>query len=221
MDALVSRELLEVTMEPPSAKFPNGRPRFRALRCPNKINLNLETCFKDDMNRWTADVGDVISLYGPKYRYVVAFGFEENTPTATPNISIHSAGGPPSGNSNSQTNGPSATPNSERATMVVPSPTPARKSMFNSPFGVKVAPSPGADDRSRRISSRKSSLKKATEQIQSNNTGVSALHWGFFVVVSGCMIALVYIFARNTNEQGEESTGNDHIRKLLRGSLKL
>ena len=179
MDALVSRELLEVTVDVPSPDFPNGRVAFRAMRCPNKITLNLETCFKDDMNKWRAKQGDVVSLYGPKYRYKVVFALDQ-TSTPTPDVSVQSGGG-------TQSNGPSATSNSEKNN--ASSDIERNKSMFTSPFGVNE-----------------------------NNHGVSALHWGFFVVVSGCMIALVIIFARNSEAAGDEDEGAGQIR-LLRGSV--
>ncbi|GMI01003.1 hypothetical protein TrVE_jg6229 [Triparma verrucosa] len=207
MDALVSRELLEVTVDVPSPDFPNGRVAFRAMRCPNKITLNLETCFKDDMNKWRAKQGDVVSLYGPKYRYKVVFALDQ-TSTPTPDVSVQSGGG-------TQSNGPSATSNSEKNN--ASSDIERNKSMFTSPFGVKVAPQPEAQI-SRRISSRKSSVQKAIEKVDENNHGVSALHWGFFVVVSGCMIALVIIFARNSEAAGDEDEGAGQIR-LLRGSV--
>jgi len=180
MDALVSRELLHITVDPASDKFPNGQLSLRALRVPNKVTLNKDPCFIDDLNSFKVNVGDVVSLYGSKYRYTVEYGPEDV---------------------------------SERESSL-PTPTSGGLSgTKKTPFGVKVAPASGRSERSRRKSSA-IAKQPSRPVLQQSVGGSSLLQWAFFVVFSGCLIALVFILARNTAKDEEDEGAHGRFLQL-------
>ena len=185
MDALVSRELLDITIDPPSDGKPNGQLSLIALRCPNKLTLNQDSCFIDDLNSFKVDAGDVVSLYGSKYRYTVAYGAEE--------LSISEK---------------------ESSSRVTPT-SGGLSGTKKTPFGVKVAPS-GRDKPSERSRRRSSAIVKQQSKpgLKQSVGGSSYLQWAFFVVFSGCLIALVFILARNTESEGDEDAGQTTRRYL-------
>ena len=198
MDALVSRELLLVTVDPPSENQPDGQVVLRALRYPNKLTFNGAACFSDDLNSFRPDIGDVVSLYGSKYRYTVSFGVEDLSMSKNEDTS--------------QREDLSKTSSGRKST----------------PFGVKVAPAKERSIKKVEMGSRRSSAGQIKSQtsvvLQQSGQNSSLLQWAFFCVFSGCLIALVYILARNTENEGEEDSGASNrllrldLRRALRGS---
>ncbi len=176
MDALVSRELLELTVkETPCPKCTGGKVLCRALRAPNKITLNGTTCFDDTAVAYEAEVGDRISLYGQKYRYTLSFGSE--------------------------------TKEVDSSSLSVTSKKPVAVKLSGSNFGVKVAP---AEERSQTSKRRKSSAKgdrpPALKELRTDKSQVNYLAWAFFVVLSGCLITVVIIFARSSEHNDSKDT---------------
>jgi len=77
--------------------------------------------------------------------------------------------------------------------------------------------SPGVDSqRSRRSSERESAGDERAMAAQVAPSWVQKINiqWAFFFVVSGCLIAIVFIIARNT----EDSKASKSSRRLLRGA---
>ncbi|GMI38031.1 hypothetical protein TeGR_g5388, partial [Tetraparma gracilis] len=74
MDALVSRGVMSVeSLEAPGDDGSGGKVKLSACKVPNKLTLNGNKAFKDDISSQMGKVGDMISLYDIKYRYTIAW----------------------------------------------------------------------------------------------------------------------------------------------------
>jgi len=158
-----------------------------APQAPNKLTLNGEESFTEAHQAKDAKIGDIISLYGIKYRYIL--GYEKIV------AGLSTTGGVSLSNTSQSSDG----------------------SKKNAGFGVKVAPEAAAEGGTSRMSSRKkSTLGRNIKDLGiKKEGGVNYLAWGFFLVLSGCMVAMVVIFAMN--QEGDEGDGRSVRKRALRG----